>query len=368
MYRSLYIHVPFCHGGKCDYCAFYSRPDSTEAERRQYLGALEAECEKHAHECAPLRSVFLGGGTPGALPPSALERLLSIVRRHFTLLPDCEWTMEANPDSLTAEKLALAAEAGVNRLSLGVQAFDPDLRDRIGRRGSLANLEAVLAVARQCGIPGINLDLIWGIPGETIAQWRAELRRAIACAPDHLSCYRLTLELGTPLHRRLADNGTDDDFIAAWDATDELLGETGLARYEISNFARPGRRCRHNWEVWHGQTYLGCGPAAASFDGTDRRTNPPDLAAWLAGAPPALDQIPPAARARELLAFALRTCDGWTWSALADATGITRDDLLHDNAIQRVHAAGLLSIDDHGLRPTRQGLLCNDDLLAEVIA
>ena len=367
MYYSLYIHIPFCSGGKCDYCAFYSLGDSITELRAKYLSRLEEEFAEHASECAPLRSIFIGGGTPSALSTEELSRLFSAIHRHFALEPDCEWTLEANPDSLTAEKLHVALESGVNRLSLGVQSFQPHLRERLGRHGSLETLPNLVAQARKLGLPKLNFDLIYDIPGQTLTEWESDLHAAVALSPDHLSCYSLIFEENTPLSRRLKPPVDDEFFLACWHRNDEVLATHGLPRYEISNFASNENHCRHNWEVWHGQTYLGCGPAAVSFDGEDRPANPADLSTWLDHVPPSHDRLASDARCREIFAFAFRTVDGWPWELLNKTLGLTKKDLANRPEIQSLIGQNWIILDNSGIRPTSQGLLFNDEVLEALL-
>lgn len=359
-YRSLYVHVPFCHG-KCDYCAFYSLPESTPDLRHHYLERLARDFAAAAGASAELRSVFIGGGTPSQLAAAELRTLCQLVHASFTLAADCEWTMEANPESLTTERLEAAVEGGVNRLSLGIQSFQPELRRIIGRRGSLAHLHSRLQQARSLGLSQINVDLICQIPGQTPEMWRQDLRQALDCGATHLSTYALSIEAGTPLAARSlpepADEETDFD-----DITADTIRPSGLQRYEISNYARPDCRCRHNDEIWHGQTYFGGGPAAVSFDGVNRRKNPDNWEDWLAGTPAELDFLPPERRAAEILAFAFRTLDGWRWSDFRQTTGFEPFQL-RGLALERAARLGLISLDADGARPTPQGLRYNDDLL-----
>ncbi|MBO7742028.1 MAG: radical SAM family heme chaperone HemW [Victivallales bacterium] len=365
-YRSLYVHVPFCRGGKCAYCAFYSEGHSTPEMRSSYLAHIQEEFRRNGHLCAPLRSIFIGGGTPGALEEQELKTLLSSIRENFILEPDCEWSMEANPDSITESCIAIAAEAGVNRISFGVQSFNGELRRRIGRHASPERLESLADACRTSGIKRMNLDLIYGIPGEKPEEWEADMRQALALHPAHLSCYSLILEPGTPLAEKYALTLEDEEnFLTCWHLCDSVLGEAGMRRYEISNFAAPGRECRHNYEIWHGQTYLGCGPSAVSFDGTDRPANPASLTEWLAGKPREHDILPPEERRREIFAFAMRTADGWTWDELEQMTGIRRSEA--EAIAAQVIAQGLAVSDEYGLHPTPGGLLCNDDLLAALL-
>lgn len=365
MFDSLYIHVPFC-AGKCAYCAFFSLGAATSAQHRSYLTALAAECRRQAPHCEPLQTIFVGGGTPSILSPDELEEFLVIIGNNFVLAADCEWTVEANPESLTPEKIALLAAAGVNRLSIGIQSFKAQLRERIGRRGSLAQLPVIMRAARDAGISRINFDLIFAIPGQTLADWRDDLAQALSWQPSHLSAYALTLEEGTTLAQSLQNDLYDDDFVAFWDSCDELLGKQGRRRYEISNFARPGDECRHNQRIWHGASYLGCGPAATSFDGLDRWTNPAQFQQWLDGRPPEVDHIDADARAAEILAFGMRCVAGWQWDEYRQRC--QREPMaFRGDALRRLHKLGLITLDADGARPTRQGLLFNDDLVAELL-
>lgn len=367
-YRSLYIHVPFCAGGKCDYCAFASQGDSTVEERRRYLDKLAQDFERLSPQCLPLRSIFIGGGTPSSLRAEELSELLSAVRRNFVLEPDCEWSSEANPDSLTSEKLHAMLEGGVNRLSLGVQSFQKRIRARIGRRGSLENLEKIVQEARSLGLRHLNFDLIYAIPGQSLQEWQEDLNHAVSLGPDHLSCYSLILEDGTPLSRRLSPSDDEDEFfLACWEQNDQFLQENGYRRYEISNFAREGCKCRHNDEVWHGQTYLGCGPAAVSFDGCVRPTNPSSLSAWLSGTLPEVDEIPPMARRREILAFGMRTVEGWKWPLLEEMTGFLRDEVIGWPEVQELRKEELVQWDEESIFPTRSGLLFNDSVVGSLL-
>ncbi len=364
MYSSLYIHVPFCHG-KCDYCAFYSLPDASPALHRQYLSRIREELQAGAPECAPLRSIFIGGGTPSTLAPDEWRALADSIAGSFALAPECEWSVEANPESLTPELIDAWAAAGVNRVSIGVQAFQEHLRQIIGRRGSLAGLPEAARALRAVGIRDLNLDLIFNLPGQTREDWRASLRRALEFEPTHLSAYALTLEEGTRLASSLPPL-SDEQFLEFWHDTDELLATAGIHRYEISNFVAPGPQCLHNYRIWKGATYLGCGPAAASFDGVDRRANPSSLDAWLHHTPPELDHIHPDARAAEILVTGLRTLDGWSWSEFQQATGHDARRL-RGPQLEKLRRLGLLAVSDDGTRPTPQGLLFHDDIALELL-
>ena len=363
-FESLYVHVPFCHG-KCDYCAFYSLGNYGRAEQEAYIHRILKEMEERSCECATLRSVFFGGGTPTALDDDLFQRLLAGVRNHFRFENDTEWTIESNPESLTERKIAMMAEHGVTRVSMGIQSFNPHVRNYLGRRGNLDGLEKKVDLLRQTGIRHVNFDLIYNIPGQSVADFHDDLQKAMALKPDHLSAYALTVEGGTPLAtRRQAVN--DDIFEEFWHLLDDFLGEHGMRRHEISNFAKSGGRCRHNDDVWHGVTYLGIGPAATSFDGADRWTQVSDLRKWLEGASPEMDEISSEEREAEILAFGMRTVDGWNWRQFMDRIGID-GRMLRGKALEQLARQGLVEINDEGVRPTARGLLFNDNIMMELL-
>ena len=395
-FEALYIHVPFC-ARKCDYCAFYSLADSSAGLRQAYLERLEREfAEFAAHTATPLESVFFGGGTPTFLEFRELERLLRSVRRAFRLQPDAEISMECNPESLTAEKAAVMAAWGVNRVSLGAQSFSLPRRAALGRHGDPGRVGPAIRMLRLNGIENVGLDLIYAIPGQTLKEWEWDLRQALEFQPKHLSTYSLTIEEGSALAGKIATGnppgnlrqpvGENDDAAALsvemWEAAETAAGAAGLPRYEISNFARPGFECRHNLATWHGGTYLGCGPAACSFDGTLRWGNPTSLEEWLkmngedsgetpgtAGQPETgreVDALPPPERAIETLIFGLRTLAGWEADEFHARTGFTFAEL-RGAQLARLREEGLLELSTKIVRPTRRGLLFNDTIGRELL-
>jgi oxygen-independent coproporphyrinogen-3 oxidase len=356
--ESLYVHVPFC-AAKCDYCAFYSVPDADEALRRAYLRRLENDLTAAAHLCSPLESVYFGGGTPSVLSAEEMGALLSSVRRQVELQSGAEVTVECNPDSLTPDKVDVLAAHGVNRISLGIQSFLPRLRGVLGRRGTLDGLDSKLRALRDAGIRNLGMDLIHAIPGQSLDDWRCDLRSALATGVRHLSAYELTVEEGSRLGAAEMAEVSEDLVVDMWHAASEEAAAAGLERYEVSNLARPGSECLHNRQVWHGGTYLGCGPAACSFDGEVRRANPPDLARWLGGEPPEEDRLPPPQRAAEVLGFGLRTVEGWTAREFRERTGRGYLNLAGDT-LTELAGEGLLALADDAVRPTTRGLLFAD--------
>lgn len=268
---SLYVHIPYCDS-KCPYCDFNSHAARVWPEAR-YTAALARELAVASADPAwrggTIRTVFFGGGTPSLFAPDSIAAVLYEVRRHWTLDPRAEVTLEANPGTVDAPKLAGFAAAGVNRLSFGVQSFQQRFLDLLGRIHDGAAAERAVEDAWRAGFDDVNVDLMFALPGQSVAEWRADLRRAVELGTTHVSAYNLTFEEGTAfaaLRRRGAlaplDEATE---IAMYETTESVLAAAGLARYEISNYALPGRACRHNLRYWRAEPYLGIGAGAHSF-------------------------------------------------------------------------------------------------------
>ena len=283
---SLYIHIPLCVK-KCAYCDFASFAGRM-AHRDRYVQAVCREIRAQAAFFGKrsLRSVFFGGGTPTLLTGAQIRAIMDTVRECFVLLPDAEISMEGNPGTLTRDNLKAYRAAGVNRLSLGVQSMDDGLLAAIGRIHTAAQAEEAAAMAREAGFDNLNLDLMYGLPGQSAAQWRETLQKAIALSPEHLSCYSLILEEGTPLYEAVqagmcAALPCDNIIEEMDDITARLTRENGYAHYEVSNYARPGRTCRHNVVYWECEPYLGVGLGAHSDVDGRRFYNPEDWEAYL---------------------------------------------------------------------------------------
>ena len=280
----LYVHIPFC-SSFCIYCDFYSEvaPERVDA----YLEALSREAASRKSELSvPPTTLYVGGGTPSLLSERQFSRLSEILRKNFDFQAVEEFTVEANPDDITPEKLALWRSCGVNRLSIGVQSFcDKHLKWMRRRHDSAAASRAFL-LAREAGFSNISLDLIFGYAGLSMREWEASVEEALSLGPEHISCYQMMLEEGTPL-TLLAEAGKyseppQEECAAQYALLQRRLAEAGYVQYEISNFALPGFESRHNSSYWRREPYLGLGPAAHSFDGARRRSwNDPDLEAWL---------------------------------------------------------------------------------------
>jgi len=368
---SLYIHVPFCRS-KGGYCAFFSEPLRAGA-LDAYLPLLLDEMALWAERLGRLTvpTLFFGGGTPSLLPPEHLARIMDALRQHFDLAPDAEISMEANPESASPDFLRAARALGVNRLSLGVQSFRDEELTLLGRPHTARQAAEALAHARAAGFTNLGLDLIWGLPGQREGQWLESLRRAVELAPEHLSCYGLTLEPGTPLAEAPEEQRQlppERELAHMYVHTGELLEDAGYMQYEISNYARLGLACRHNQACWEGRDYLGLGPAAASTLGHLRSTNPESLSAWaelVRTRRIGLHQretLTPEIRASERLMLALRTTKGLD---LAEYRALSGINLLtsHKAIIQALRQKELIRIHQGRLRLTRAGMLVSNSII-----
>lgn len=365
----LYVHVPFCVR-KCTYCAFYSRAAPDPALVDAWLQGIAREADAAPDGFAP-STVFVGGGTPTALPESAFARLLDLVASRWGGPGILEWTVEANPGTLTPAKLHLMREAGVTRLSLGAQSFSPDALAALGRIHTPGQIRDAVAMARDAGIQNLSLDLMYGWPAPTVRDaldgLRADIDSALALAPDHLSAYCLEIEPGTPLATR-RDAG---EAVAAppalqhraYDLIRRRLTAAGYVHYELSNFALPGRECRHNLLYWTGGSYIGLGPAAHSHWNGERRSNTPILPAWTVDF---RETLPPRRKACETLVMGLRRTAGWTRAGFLSATGFDYLDL-RGPEIARLADDGLLLLAPDSVRLSPSAYFVSDTVFAALV-
>lgn len=264
---SVYVHVPFCVK-KCDYCAFYSVP-LQKSKVKTYIDSLRAEINlRQAEAPQGVSTLFIGGGTPTALNEEEMDVFLEMLTQGFDFEKSAEQTMEGNPGTLTLEKLYLLRKHEINRISLGAQSFDDSLLRQIGRIHTAQEIREGVRLVREAGFNNLNLDLMFGLPGQTLADWQKTLEEALRLRPEHLSVYGLMLEEDTPLalNRERIDSLPEDDAQAEmYDLAREVLGKEGYGHYETSNFSLPGYECQHNLGYWQGVEYLGLGPGAVSF-------------------------------------------------------------------------------------------------------
>ena len=362
----LYLHIPFCKA-KCIYCDFYSLPHSEE-KMDAYVAALQRDLIRWADEAKDhtVDTIYFGGGTPSYLGADRLCRILETVFAHYRVAENAEITTEANPDSAReVSALRQLREAGFDRISLGMQsASDEELR-LIGRVHTHKETVEAVRAARAAGFDNVSLDLIYGLPEQTAARWRENLQAAIALQPEHLSCYGLKIEEGTPLDRkkdalRIPD---DDEQAEEYLTTVELLEKAGYQQYEISNFARPGCESRHNLKYWTMQEYLGFGPGAHSDFGGRRFAYARDLSAYIAGEEHLSESAYPAEaeREEERVMLALRTVQGLDLSAL-------KEDTANAEAVLEECARHGLSKKENGRwRLTPQGFLVSNAVIVRVL-
>ena len=262
--RHLYLHLPFCPS-ICPYCSFH-----VERVDRKKMDAFAARLDAELRDAGPsdaLETVYFGGGTPTAFSTPQLEALLAVVDRKVRRSKDCETTMEANPSTLPAEKCRMLRGRGINRISLGAQSFDERVLETLGRHHSTSAVHKAWKNLRGAGFQNLNLDLMFGVPGQTLDSWEATLRSALELEPEHLSCYNLTYEEDTPYMERLQQGVYREDSErneTMFELAEDMLADAGWHHYEISNYARPGFECRHNLAYWTGRDYLGVGPSAVS--------------------------------------------------------------------------------------------------------
>lgn len=372
--RAAYVHVPFCahRCGYCDFTLIAGRDDLIG----DYLRCLAREIEnsnippKH-----PIDTLFLGGGTPTHPSIVELSSLLEILERHFQLAPGAEFSIEANPLDLTDEKIDLLVSARVNRISLGVQSFSPTTLRLLERDHRPADVTSLMARLRR-RIENVSLDLIFGVPGQTLDEWRDTLGQAIDLEPTHLSTYGLTFEPGTAFTTRRArgeihsvdEELERDQYALAMD----LLSNAGFEQYEISNFARPGFQCRHNHVYWNGDEYLAYGPGAARYVHGRRATNIRSVLGWLKrielNESPIADEetLDASHRAAELIYLGLRRTAGLSRVTFQQKTGFDLDEFRGDVIHEQIRQ-GLLADDGQNIRLTRAGCFIADRIMMEFL-
>lgn len=368
----LYVHVPFC-ASTCDFCAFYqTQPTADGVERFQRGIADETRLVAWTR---PVTTVFWGGGTPGLLAPGDLEALALEIRRVCRATPE-EWTVELAPASVTDSRLAVLKTAGVTRISLGVQSFQPALLDALGRAHSVEQVYRAYERIQSAGFASVNLDLMFALPGQTAEEWAKDVRAAVSLAPNHISTYCLTFEEDTKLWVKLSQGRVKLDIeheAKLYEATWAQLAAADYAQYEISNFARPGHACRHNLNTWRMNEWIGLGPSAASQYAGVRGANIANLDQWLdrlaRGERVTEDRVTvtPELLAADALIFGLRTnagvdLAGWRKSAPEAPWPLIEDTLA------TLASGGLLVHAGDNVSLTDRGRLIADTIGVEVMA
>lgn len=365
----VYVHVPFCER-KCRYCGFYSEPVAAHDAGR-VVSALICELDVYSH-VAPVRTLYVGGGSPTCLPADLLKCLLDALRTHWPTA--AEFTVECNPGQTDAEMLAMLRRAGVNRLSFGVQSFDDGQLALLGRRHSADDAVRALRLAREHGFDNVGLDLIFAVPGMTLETWRQNLELAAALGVQHISAYSLSIEEGTDLYRAAGageiapvDENTDR---AMYDLAIDFLASAGFVQYEISNFARPGFACQHNLSYWRNRSYVGIGPAAGSYLDGRRAMNVSSITEYvrrIEAGDSAVEQaeaIDKKERICETAVLNLRAREGVDLTAFQVTTGVDFAQVFA-RPLECYRRQGLIEIEAGRVRLAREALPIADAVLCD---
>ena len=379
---ALYVHWPFCLS-KCPYCDFNSHVRES-VDQARWRGALLRELDHFAALLpgARVTSIFFGGGTPSLMPPETAAAVLDRAAARWRLAADAEITLEANPTSTEAARLEDFRAAGVNRVSLGVQALEDDALGFLGRGHDAAEARRAVSMAQRI-MPRSSFDLMYARPGQTVDAWRAELAGALTFADDHLSLYQLTIEKGTPFWRLERDGAfalpDDDTARALYDLTQEMTAAAGFAAYEVSNHARGGDECRHNLAYWRYDDYVGIGPGAhgrvrPAGEGRQATRQHAGPESWLAAVERSghgtaeTRALDPDEQGREMLMMGLRLAEGVADARLGERTGCDPDRVIDRNARARLIDAGYLKCRDGRLSATAAGRPLLNSLLVELLA
>ncbi len=364
----LYVHLPFCVR-KCAYCDFASFA-GREGDMARYVDAVLKEARIKSGLSRPIATLYLGGGTPSLLPPETMDRLLRGLRCAFHFLPGAECSCECNPGTVTKAFLETLKKGGINRLSFGAQARQPELLSLLGRIHTWEQVEQSVALAREAGFDNINLDLMLGLPGQTLADVQETLDAALSLSPTHLSCYGLIVEEGTKMSRmvesgawQLPDEETERDM---YELCRSVLSRHGFFQYEISNFSLPGFACRHNLDCWQRKEYLGLGSAACGFVGSVRFENPPGLDDYLKGKPAEETVISPSEARFESMMLGLRMTEGVSNADFAARHGMSIQAAFGEK-LNKPLAQGLVEWSGDCLRLTRRGMDVQNAVLVELM-
>ncbi|AJK87082.1 MULTISPECIES: radical SAM family heme chaperone HemW [Lysinibacillus] len=378
MARGVYIHIPFCHQicNYCDFNKFYFKNQPVD----EYIEALGKEMalatQKNPESFRHIETIFLGGGTPTALSPQQLDKLLTLIRTYIPMNSVTEFTSEANPDELSAEKLQVLFEGGVNRLSMGVQSFDQGLLQKIGRTHSNEHVYETIALAKKIGFQNISIDLMYGLPGQTMAQWKDSLEKALALDLPHFSAYSLIVEPKTIFYNQYAKGKlllpTEDLEADMYDVLMQQMELHGLQQYEISNFAKPGYHSEHNKIYWDNDEYAGFGAGAHGYLAGVRYSNHGPLKKYMetvfAGELPIVHEheVSQAEKREEQMFLGLRKTEGVKHKIYEEKLKVPI--VAHyDSVLKELVSKGLLEHDDVGVRLTRKGRFVGNEVFQQFL-
>lgn len=374
----LYIHIPFCES-RCIYCGFYST--TSLKLRDDYVDALCREMQMRPSKAAlgndePIETIYLGGGTPSLLKGSQLNQIFSVIRKNYTLtenIENIEITMECNPDDVTGDFCETLKQLPVNRISMGAQTFSNERLRFLHRRHNAREVDEAITRLRNIGIRNISIDLMFGFPEESLFQWMNDIRHAIQLNVEHISAYSLMYEEGTPLYHLLEQEKIreieEETSRRMYETLIDLLTGAGYEHYEISNFARPGFRSRHNSSYWHEVPYIGIGAAAHSYNRKQRSWNIENIQTYIRSIsegilPSESEQLDITTRYNDLITTALRTSDGIDLMKMEQEFGKELADRLLQEAQPHI-SRRLMKIKDGRLSLTREGLYISDDVMSD---
>ena len=371
---SLYIHVPFC-ATRCVYCDFFSNTDTRYKE--PYLRAIEKEMELRGEyiDDDTLETIYLGGGTPSQLSGNDLERIFNAISRRFSIAEGAEITLEANPDDIRPDYLSALRDLPINRISMGIQSFQPEDLRLLNRRHDREQAIRAVELCQAHGFTNLSIDLIYGLPGQTPEAWEENLRQAIRLGTPHLSAYHLTYEEGTALYKRLqagqVEPVDEEVSVTLFHILTERMAEAGFQHYEISNFARPGFHARHNSAYWTGKPYLGLGPSAHSYNRTSREWNVASLPLYLRGiesGQPATERetLDLSTRYNDFIITGLRTMWGISLDKLRTEFGEALLAYCQKQALPYIQR-GLLRQENDRLALSQAGILLSDGIMSELM-
>lgn len=370
----IYIHIPFCKR-RCIYCDFFS---TTESEKKPtYVHALcqELEMRKDYLKGEEIETIYLGGGTPSQLTEQELHEIFTAIYNIYKVKKDAEITLEANPDDLTPAYVAMLCRLPVNRISMGIQTFQEGTLKLLHRRHTARQAIEAFHRCRDAGFRNISIDLMYGLPGETLETWKEDLQQAIALHPEHISAYHLIYEEDTVLwklrEQHQVEEADEDLSLTLFRTLIDKLAEAGYQHYEISNFCLPGLHSRHNSSYWTGKKYLGCGPSAHSFDGTSRQWNVASLGKYIDGITSGhpdfeLEYLDIHTRYNDFVITSIRTCWGMSLSRLRSEFG----EELYRYCLRMAQPhlkQGVLEMSEEVLRLTKEGIFISDGIMSDLL-
>ena len=370
----IYIHIPFCKR-RCIYCDFFS---TTQSEKKaEYVHALvrELEMRKDYVGNEEMETIYLGGGTPSQLSQEELEEIFTYIYKVYKVTLDAEITLEANPDDLTPEYVSMLRKLPINRISMGIQTFQEETLKLLHRRHTAQQAIEAFKRCREAGFKNISIDLMYGLPGETLETWKQDLQQAIDLHPEHISAYHLIYEEDTALWKlreeHQVEEADEDLSLTLFKTLIERLTKAGYQHYEISNFCLPGLHSRHNSSYWTGKKYLGCGPSAHSFNGVSRQWNVASLSAYIDGIRQRkpdfeVEELDLYTRYNDFVLTSIRTCWGMSLSHLRSMYG--EELYRYCLRMAKPHLEqGVLEISEDILKLTRKGIFISDGIMSDLM-